>query len=108
MEKIVYSEWAYTENEAEKAKINREIYNELKEKYKILKNSDIDHKKPTDEELEQNDIVYSRKACYGHGEYRIYKCPDNLRTDELALICDNGNLCFGYSGNKNCLSVFED
>ena len=108
MEKKVYSKWAFTENEKEKSAINKEIYKELKNKYKIAKVSDIDHKKPTDEELEQNDIVYSRKACYGHGEYRIYKCPDNLTRDELALICDDGNLCFGYSGNKNYLSVFED
>lgn len=108
MEKKVYSEWAYTENEAEKAKINREIYNELKDKYKIAKVSDIDHKTPTEDEINNNDIVYSRKACYTRGEYRIYKCPDDLGTDELALICDDGNLCFGYSGNKKYLSVFED
>lgn len=108
MEKKVYSSWAFTENEDEKMSINREIYNELQEKYKILKVSDIDHKAPTSEELEQNDIVYSRKACYGHGEYRIYKCPNEVILDELALICDGGNLCFGYSGSKNKLTVFED
>ena len=43
-------------------KINRQIYEELEERYKILKVSDIDHKAPTSEELEQNDIVYSRKS----------------------------------------------
>ena len=108
MEKKVYSSWAFTENEDEKMKINMEIYKELKEKYKILKVSDANHRIPTNEELEKNDIVFSRKACYAHGEYRIYKCPDELTLDELALICDGGNLCFGYSGNKNNLSVSED
>lgn len=108
MEKKVYSSWAFTKNEDEKMSINREIYNELQEKYKILKVSDIDHKAPTSEELEQNDIVYSRKACYGHGEYRIYKCPNEVTLDELALICDGGNLCFGYRGDKKFLSVSED
>ena len=108
MERKVYSSYAFKENEREMMKINGEIYNELKEKYKILKVSDIDHKVPTKEEIEQNDVVYSRKACYGHWEYKIYKCPEEITIDELALICDGGNLCFGYSGNKNFLSVSED
>ena len=108
MEKKVYSSYAFTENEREKMAINMKIYDELKEKYKILKVSDVNHKEPTKEELEQNDIVYSRKACYGHGEYMIYKCPDKVTLGELALICDGGNLCFGYRGSKNFLSVFED
>ena len=71
MEKKVYSSYAFKENEKEMMKINRQIYEELEERYKILKVSDIDHKAPTSEELEQNDIVYSRKACYAHGEYRM-------------------------------------
>lgn len=108
MEKRIYDSWAFTENESEKSKINNEIYEELKEKYKILKVSDVDHREATKEELEQNDIVYSRKACYGHGEYRIYKCPEEVTLNELALICDGGNLCFGYSGSKYRLTVFED
>ena len=108
MEKKVYSDYAFTENEAEKMKINMTIYEELKQKYKILKVSDIEHKGPTEDEIENNDIVYSRKACYAHGEYRIYKCPEEITIDELALICDGGNLCFGYRGSKNFLSVSED
>ena len=62
----------------------------------------------TDEELNKNDIVYSREACYLHGEYRIYKCPSEISFNELALICDEGNLCFGSSGNKSFLRVNEE
>ena len=47
MEKKVYSSYAFTENETEKMKINMKIYEELEQKYKILKVSDIDHKAPT-------------------------------------------------------------
>lgn len=108
MEKMVYESYAFTENEEEKMRINREIYEELKQKYKILKISDIDHKSPTEEQLKENDIVYSRKACYAHGEYKIYKYPEEVQLNELALICDEGNLCFGYSGSRNKLTVFED
>ena len=108
MERKVYSAWAFTENENEKRKINSEIYEKLKKKYKILKVSGIDHEKPTEDELKNNDIVYSRRACYGHGEYVIYKHPDEVTVVELALICDGGNLCFGYSGDKEFITVFED
>lgn len=108
IERKVYKSYAFTENEKEKMQINKEIYNALKNKYKILKCSDIDHKQPTNEELNQNDIVYSRKACYAHGEYKIYKCPEEITLDELALICDGGNLCFGYRGSKTFLSISED
>lgn len=108
MNKVVYNGWAFTENEQEKGIINRKIYKELQDKYKILKTSDWEHKSPSEEELNNNDIVYSRKACYLHGEYRIYKCPNEVTFDELSLICDGGNLCFGSTGNKNFLEVFED
>lgn len=108
IEKIVYNGWAFTENESEKGKINREIYKELQDKYKILKISDITHKYPTETELESNDIVYSRKACYHRGEYTIYKCPEEVSLNELCLICDEGNLCFGGRGNKNFINISED
>ena len=35
LEKKIYREWAFTGKESEKASINREIYKELCEKYKI-------------------------------------------------------------------------
>lgn len=105
----IYSKWAFTENEREKVTSNRQALKELKERYKILKLNDINHRKPIQEELDNNDIVFSRKACYLHGEYMVYKKPIELTNDEMALICDDGNLCFGYTTSKNCdYYVFED
>ena len=107
LERKVYDSWAFTENEQEKGKINREIYQELCSKYKILKvGHDAWGKKnepfsiPTSEELANNDFVYARRACYARGEYKIYKCPNELTLDEIALICDEGSLCFGYTKYK--------
>ena len=105
----IYVQWAFTENESEKAKSNRDAYNELKERYKILKLSDVYHKQPTQEQLDNYDIVFSRSACYLHGEYIVYKKPEELTDDEMALICDDGNLCFGYQKNgPKGYYVFED
>ncbi len=97
VERRIYNGWAFSENEREKGEINREIYKELKSKYRILKVSDIDFQMPTEEQLNNNDIVYSRRACYLHGEYRLYKMPNDITTKELLLIFDEGNLCFGGS-----------
>lgn len=108
IEKKIYESWAFTPNENEKHKINREILEELRHKYKIFKVSDIQHEEPTPKQLKENDIVYSRKACYNKGDYKIYKCPEEITELEMALICDDGNLCFGYTGNKNHIEVFED
>lgn len=108
IERKIYNDWAFTENEQEKGNINREIYKELQDKYKILKISAWKRREPSEEELKNNDIVYSRKACYKHGEYKIYKCPEEITFSELALICDNGNLCFGCSGNKSFINISED
>lgn len=98
----------FLKTKEKKGKINGEIYEELRSKYRILKISDIVHKQPTEKELNDNDIVYSRVACYLHGEYKIYKCPEEIVFNELSLICDERNLCFGSSGNKNFIKVSED
>lgn len=109
MKNKIYVQWAFTENEDEKAKSNLEAYKELQEKYKILKLSDYNYRRPTEVELAKNDIVYSRKGCYIHGEYIVYKKPRELTNDEMALICDEGNLCFGYTIGGGCdFYVFED
>lgn len=105
IERKVYNGYAFTENEREKAKINYEIYKELHSKYKIL----VTGSRPLDEELEENDIVYSRKACYGHADYRVWRCPEVLTINELLLIFDGGNLCFGgYRQSDNLYTVNED
>lgn len=109
----IYKNWAFTENEREKAESNMNAYNELKEKYKILMISiskyGSEYRKPTEEELANNDIVISRRACYKHGEYIVYKRPVELTDDEIVLICDRGNLCFGYTTSQHCdYYVFED
>jgi hypothetical protein len=110
LEKKVYSSWAFTENESEKARINREIYNELKKKYKIYRHDlKINLVDGIDVDFKDYDVVIGRKAGYNHAEYHVYKNAPKLSIDELALICDSGNLCFGYSyqGNNN-FYVFED
>lgn len=105
IERKIYNGYAFTENEREKAKINCEIYKELKGKYKMLGR----YVRPSNEEIEENDIVYTRKAGYAHAEYRVWKCPNEITLNELLLIFDDGNLCFGgYRQSDNSYIINED
>lgn len=86
IERKIYSEWAYTENEDEKAQINREIYQEIKDKAKVK---------------------FVRWG-YAHAVYEIVENPENLSELELALICDTGNLCFGYRSDFGTIKIHID
>ena len=92
LEKKVYSSWAFKEFESEKAQINRELCEELKSKYKISK---IGRGRVL-KNLDEFDIVFEVEPKYGKTEYRLIKNKTTLSIDELALIADDGNLCFGH------------
>ena len=97
LEKKVYSKWAFEEHGNEMAKINQEIYKELKPK---IKRCFIDYQthKPnyTSDDLEQYCCFESAGSGYASMKYHVLSNPHNLSKDELALAMDGGNLCFGY------------
>ena len=86
IERKIYSGWAFTENEREKAKINYEIYEEIKEKAEVK----------------------WVRSLHGRQEYEVVSNPHNLSTEELALICDSGNLCFGYRTKGDLIVIYTD
>lgn len=87
LEKKVYSPWAYTENESEKCKINRELYEEIKDKAHCVGGGN----------------------GYGHNiNYMVIDDQDYFNKleeekgikeviNQIALISDQGNLCFDYT-----------
>lgn len=102
MERKIYSPWAFTGNEKEKSKINYEIFKELKQKYRITQ---IDLVDGVDLNFDDYDVIIGRKACYCHSKYKVYKNTPKLSDDELALLCDDGNLCFGYTYEGECNGI---
>ena len=109
IDKQIYSSWAFSENEKEKGVMNHQIYNELKEKYRVYRNG---AKKElvdgVDCDFSEYDVVIGREPKYHHALYRIHKNAPELTTLELALLCDGGNLCFGHSMHGTQIYVFED
>ena len=101
VEKKVYDGWAFSENENEKGDVNHEIYEDILKRYKVSRNSE-------DYENNSVDLVLARAAGHNHSTYRVLKNTTNLTQDEIALVCDNGNLCFGYMMEGKQFYVFED
>lgn len=101
IEKKVYPSWAYTENQYEKRDINTEIYEELKEKYKINKYAS--------ENIEEYDIAFEFDGFgYANKSFKILSNKAGLSSDELALIADDGNLCFGYKRTGDIIKIYID
>ena len=46
-----------------------------------------------------------RRGCHKH---RILSNPIRLKNELIALYCDNGNLCFGWSINKATITIWTD
>ncbi len=106
-ENTIYSQWAFTENESQKKQSNLAALAELKEKYNIKYKWEYD--KMSEKEQETVDVVYGNAGGgYAHSLYEVYKNIPNLTTKELALICDDGNLCFGYSKRSGNIAIYTD
>ena len=82
----IYAPWAYTKHEFQKHHINRKIYHAIKDKA---------------------DVWLSRTR-YAAKVYEVIDNPHNLSEKELALIADNGNLCFGYRTNGDQIIIHTD
>lgn len=78
-------------------------YKELRQEFKILRT----HNPP--EDMSDWDIVIRPAGPgYAHYKYRIVKNAPGLSTKELAIICDEGNLCFGYRVEGGMILVHTD
>lgn len=93
----VYSAYAYEPGENEKAKANREAYEQLKHLCKFGDKPDGTHT-----------IIEHAGVTYGSSRYRIIDNAAGLTNAEIAVFCDGGNLCFGYSAALDFIDVFTD
>lgn len=102
IKKRIYPKWAYTENGYEKRDMNKQIYNELTKKYKI-------NKYVSSENIEEYDIAFKFNGFgYANKSFKILSNKAGLSSDELALIADDGNLCFGYKRTDDIIKIYID
>lgn len=100
IEKKIYSEWAFTENQFLKRDMNMLIYDELKSKYKISRSV-------KDADNSEFDVVFTIKPEYNRNVVTIHRNKASLSRTELALLADSGNLCFGFT-RSGIIEVFTD
>lgn len=105
--KKVCPAWAFV-GDRDSGRINKEIYEKICKKWKIKRFSGIDgFDIPIDDKL-YSDLIISRREGDRYSLYKIIKNETNLTPDEIALVCDNGSLCFGYTIKNGLYYVFED
>ena len=97
-------------------------YKELEKQYKITRCTyslvPVDKRATMSPEEKQQYINKALEAYdiaiehigqgYAHAEYRVVKNEPGLSTEDLAIICDNGNLCFGYRTEGPIIYVYID
>ena len=87
----------------EQREINNKIYNELYPLFKYAKNNDY-----SNEDLSKYVVFSGLGYGYANHSYRIHSNPYNLSDDEIALVLDGGNLCFGYRRNGDVFTIYID
>ena len=87
----------------EQREINNKIYNELYSLFKYVKNNDY-----SNEDLSKYVIFSDLGFGYANHRYRVHSNPYNLSDDEIALVLDRGNLCFGYRRNGDVFTIYID
>lgn len=110
LDKRVYPSWAYTDHWEDKMYVNKTIFSELKGKYKILYQRELESM-PKDEYenlLKTKAVITPGATGYAHKDYYVKSNPNNLSEAELALICDGGNLCYGYRSCGNTITIHTD
>lgn len=95
-----------------------ERFKELVETYKIRVGTYgliPDDVPPTERErslisaIEEYDVVVEPAGVgYGHTKYRVLHNAPGLSAEDLAIICDRGNLCFGYRKEGGYIVVYTD
>ena len=87
----------------EQREINNRIYNELYPMFKYAKNNDY-----SNEDLSKYVVFSGLGYGYANHSYRVHSNPYNLSDDEIALVLDGGNLCFGYRRNGDIFTIYID
>jgi hypothetical protein len=61
------------------------------------------------EAMQQYDVVIEHAGYgYAHKRYKVLRNTPRLNTEDLAIICDRGNLCFGYRVEGSIICVYTD
>lgn len=101
-----YSDWAFTRDADKMHRANMEALAEYDGRYCRPR-----YDQSVEDCIAENPdkLVYEiDRHDYGSNSYVIKSNPENLKVEEIALIVDNGNLCFGFSGSQYRVNIYID
>lgn len=102
---LFYSDWAFDVNSSVATTANAIAFKSLDGRYKKCSPASAHA------EMAANPGVFVfTESCpqYGRRVFHIKANPEHLSFAEMALICDGGNLCFGYSVEGNTINIYTD
>ena len=102
-----YSGWAFDDDADYKVMQNESVLRKLDGKYIKAYGNEQDIESVCAENPDKMVYVYGTQTC-GKVGFRIVQNPSQLSVAELALIVDNGSLCFGFSGNQSYIDIYTD
>lgn len=100
----VYAPWAFKEDEDAKRDANRELYGRILERLGTSQREQAFRRT-----FEAGGLRFERlEPRYKRICFRVDEKPDWMTWAEVALVCDDGNLCFGFSVSGNFIDVYTD
>ena len=75
----------------------------------LKKMSPFEAQQAINKALEEYDVVVEHSGSgYACSKYKVVRNVPKLGSKDLAIICDSGNLCFGYRTSGNDIVVYTD
>lgn len=102
---VFFSEWAFAHNGREFFKHNLEALKGYEGRYIKAQPGEIEQ---VCEDNPHSMVYHEGPATLSTQTYIIDQNPEHLTVDELALIVDGGNLCFGFRGDINRVIIYTD
>ena len=103
-----YSEWAFSDMEKSAPKLNREVLDEYRKalSYRVIYGDNFEHGRP--EFTGEEELILRERNSYNKNVYEVIEKPEWMTIAEVALVADTGNLCFGFHGTCNSVTVYTD
>lgn len=93
----VHYGYAFTPSAAQAASENAATYAALKDACMFGSEPDGTHT-----------VIAHAGTSYARASYRVIDNPHGIDAAHIALFCDHGNLCFGYSACLGKIDVYTD
>lgn len=103
-----YSEWAFSDMEKSAPKLNREVLDEYRKalSYRVIYGDNFEYGRP--EFTGEEELILRESNGYNKNVYEVIEKPEWMTIAEVALVADTGNLCFGFYGTCNSVTVYTD